>query len=131
MPRLSLSAVVLAGLLVGCSARPGAIPGDPYLVARVYASDPTTAYRVAYDEAREQGWGILERDRLRYGGREFLAVTPGAGTAFEAQVSVAVAGVEEGVRVLIRSRIDAPPDDREVPRFLDSLAVHLGPPLPY
>lgn len=128
MTRPALLAVAFA-CLAACSARPGADLDSPYLVSRVYPADPTTTYRAAYQEARDRGWGILAEDRLLYSGREFLALTPGDGRTLDAQVSISVAGVSDGSRVLIRSQIEDPPADGEIQPFLDSLAVRLGPPV--
>lgn len=119
-----LIALALAAL-AGCTPRPGAEADSPYLVVRVFPQSPEVVYRAAYDQSLEQGWGIRARDRVRYGGREFLAVTPGSGLTVNAEVSVTVTDVEDGSRVLIRSEIEAPPDPREVPAFLAALAARL------
>ena len=124
-PAFCLPLVVVLTAVVGCTPRPGAEADSRYLVVRVFPQSPDVVYRAAYDQSREQGWGIRARDRVRFGGREFLAVTPGNGQTVQAQVSVTVTDVEEGSRVLVRSEIEAPPDAREVPAFLAALAARL------
>ena len=127
--RLPLCLLFVVSLLTGCTPQPGADMDDRYLVARVYTSTAVEAYRVAYDEAMERGWGVRRHDGARYTGREFLALAPGDGSTLDALVSVSVAEVDDGARVLVRSQIDAPPDPREIPAFLNALAARLGPPL--
>jgi hypothetical protein len=120
--------LILALAAAGCiGSRAGRVePGNPYWQERAFPAAADVVYRAALLEARDQGWGLRARDRLRYGGQEFLAVTPGRGPRWEDTLSVAVVATGGGAKVVVRSGLAGGPHRPEIPRFLNALAVRLG-----